>query len=87
MCDSRDFASAVLACIDKESNGDFNIGAGVYGTVHDDLVSFMQRIGSDARLVPVPTTVIRGGALRPLDFVGLSPFTAWHWHASGVMFH
>ena len=86
MCDSRDFAGAVLACIDKESNGDFNIGAGVYGTVRDDLEAFVQRIGSDARLVPVPTTVIRG-ALRPLDFVGLSPFTAWHWHASGATFH
>jgi nucleoside-diphosphate-sugar epimerase len=86
MCDARDFASAVMACIDRTATGDYNIGAAQYGTVREDLEAFMERIGSMARLVPIPTVAIRA-ALRPLDFVGLSPFTAWHWHASGATFY
>jgi nucleoside-diphosphate-sugar epimerase len=86
MCDARDFAGAVLACIDTTASGDYNIGSAVYGTVRADLQGFMDRIGSTSRLVPIPTSAIRA-ALRPLDMVGLSPFTAWHWHASGATFY
>jgi len=86
MCDARDFAAAVLACVDQTASGDYNVGSAVYGTVREDLEAFMQRIGSRSRLVPIPTTAIRA-ALRPLDFVGLSPFTAWHWYASGATFY
>jgi nucleoside-diphosphate-sugar epimerase len=86
MCDARDFASSVLAAIDSRANGDYNIGAGTYGTVKEDLQALIARLGSTSRLVPVPTAAIRAG-LGGLALTGRSPFTKWHWVASATPFY
>jgi nucleoside-diphosphate-sugar epimerase len=85
MCDARDFASAVLAAVEHESNGEYNVGAAVFGRVRDDLRALIDRVGSTAKLLPVPAAAIRA-TLRLLSAVGASPFTPWHWHASGSAF-
>lgn len=86
MCDARDFAAAAMACIEQKANGDYNIGAAVYGTPRDDLQALIERLGSEAQLQPVPVWMIRA-VLRSLSVVGRSPFTAWHWHASSATFY
>lgn len=86
MCDARDFAAAALVCIERSANGDYNIGAAEYGTPRADLQALIERLGSTSRLVGVPVAAIRA-VLQPLALVGRSPFTAWHWHASGSTFY
>lgn len=86
MCDARDFAAAVLACVERRADGDFNIGAAQFGTPREDLSALIKRVGSASRLQPVPIWAIRA-VLQPLAAVGRSPFTAWHWHASAATFH
>lgn len=85
MCDARDFAAAALACIERRADGDYNIGAGEFGSPREDLEALIERVGSSSRLQPVPVWAIRA-VLQPLAMVGRSPFTAWHWHASGSTF-
>lgn len=86
MCDARDFAAAALACIERRADGDYNIGAAEYGTPREDLQALIDRLGSASRLAPVPVWAIRA-VLQPLALAGRSPFTAWHWHASGSTFY
>jgi nucleoside-diphosphate-sugar epimerase len=86
MCDARDFAAAVLACIEQRANGDYNIGASELGTVRENLEALIARVGSSSKLQPVPVALIRA-VLQPLAMIGRSPFTAWHWHASAATFH
>ena len=86
MCDARDFAAAALACIERRANGDYNIGAAEYATPREDLEALIARLGSSAQLQPIPVWMIRA-ILQPLDLVGRSPFTAWHWHASHTTFY
>lgn len=86
MCDARDFADAVLACIERRANNDYNIGAAEFGTPREDLQALIDRVGSRARLQPVPVWMIRA-VLQPLALAGRSPFTAWHWHASHATFY
>jgi nucleoside-diphosphate-sugar epimerase len=86
MCDARDFSAAVLACIERRANGDFNIGASEFGTPRSDLEGLIERVGSSSKLQPIPIWAIRA-VLQPLAVVGRSPFTAWHWHASAIAFH
>jgi nucleoside-diphosphate-sugar epimerase len=86
MCDARDFGAAVVACIEREATGDYNIGAADFATPREDLEALIERVGSTARLQPVPVWAIRA-VLQPLALAGRSPFTAWHWHASAATFH
>lgn len=86
MCDARDFAAAVLACVERRAGGDYNIGAADFATPREDLQGLIDRVGSTAKLQPVPVWAIRA-VLQPLAAVGRSPFTAWHWHASAATFH
>jgi nucleoside-diphosphate-sugar epimerase len=86
MCDARDFADSVLACVERRADGDYNIGAAEFGTPREDLSALIERVGSRSRLQPVPVWAIRS-VLRPLDLIGRSPFTAWHWHASAATFY
>lgn len=86
MCDARDFAAAALACVERRANDDYNIGAGEYSTPRADLQALCGRLGSTSRLVGIPVAAIRA-VLQPLALVGRSPFTAWHWHASGATFY
>lgn len=86
MCDARDFAAAALACIRTRANGDYNIGAAEYATPRRDLEALIDRLGSPSTLLPVPVWAIRA-VLQPLELVGRSPFTAWHWNASPATFY
>lgn len=86
MCDARDFAAAALACIERRANSDYNIGAAEYRTPREDLQGLIDRLGTAARLQPVPVWAIRA-VLQPLALIGRSPFTAWHWHASASTFY
>lgn len=86
MCDARDFASAVAAAIEHTANGEYNVGAAVFGRVRDDLTAFIERVGSRSTVVPVPPALIRT-ALRTLNMMRASPFTAWHLHASSASYY
>jgi nucleoside-diphosphate-sugar epimerase len=86
MCDARDFAAAALACIERRANGDYNIAAAEFATPRADLMALIERVGSTSTLLPVPVWAIRA-VLQPLALIGRSPFTAWHWHASGATFY
>jgi nucleoside-diphosphate-sugar epimerase len=86
MTDARDFSDAVLACIEKRANDDYNIGAGEYGTPSEDFRALIERVGSRSRLVPIPLWAIRA-VLQPLIWAGRSPFTPWHWQAADTTFY
>ena len=87
MCDVEDFCAAALW---PRSSGartaDYNIGSAGFGTVREDLEGLIERVGSSARLQPVPVWAIRG-VLRPLDAIGRSPFNEWHWRSAPASFH
>jgi nucleoside-diphosphate-sugar epimerase len=86
MCDVDDFCEAALAAIERRATGDYNIGSAGFGSVRDDLEGLIARVGSRARLQPVPIWAIRG-VLRPLDAIGRSPFNEWHWRSAPESFY
>jgi nucleoside-diphosphate-sugar epimerase len=86
MCDVEDFCAAALAALERRANGDYNIGSAGFGTVREDLEGLIARVGSRARLQPVPVWAIRG-VLRPLDAIGRSPFNEWHWRSAPESFY
>jgi len=86
MCDVEDFCAAALAAIERRANADYNIGSAGFGTVRADLDGLIERVGSSARLQPVPVWAIRG-VLRPLDAIGRSPFNEWHWRSAPASFY
>jgi nucleoside-diphosphate-sugar epimerase len=86
MCDVDDFCAAAAAAVDQRANGDYNIGSAGFGTVREDLEGLIARVGSAARLQPVPAPAIRA-VLRPLDLIGRSPFNEWHWRSAPESFY
>ena len=86
MTDARDFAAAVLACIQRRANGDYNIGAAEFATPREDFEALIERVGSRSRLVAVPLWAVRAVAV-PLDVIGRSPFSKWHWKAADTTFY
>ena len=86
MCDVDDFCAAAIAAIGRRANGDYNIGSAGFGTVREDLEGLIERVGSTARLQPVPAAAIRA-VLRPLDAIGRSPFNEWHWRSAPESFY
>jgi nucleoside-diphosphate-sugar epimerase len=86
MCDARDFSAAMLACIERRANDDYNIGAAEYGTPREDFRALLERVGSTSRLVPIPVWAVRA-VMQPFSLVGRSPFTAWHWHSGNATFY
>jgi nucleoside-diphosphate-sugar epimerase len=86
MCDVDDFCAAALAAIERKANADYNIGSAGFGTVREDLEGLITRVGSRARLQPVPVWAIRA-VLQPLDAIGRSPFNEWHWRSAPESFH
>ena len=86
LCDVGDFCAATLAAIERESQGDYNIGAAVYGTVREDMEALVAHAGTGARVRPVPVWAIRT-VLQPLALVGRSPFNAWHWRTAPKSFY
>ena len=55
-----------------------NIGAGVFGTVRDDLQALIDHAGSGSRLFPVPVAAAEI-SLRALELARLSPLAEWHY--------
>ena len=86
MCDVDDFCAAAVAAIERRANADYNIGSAGFGTVREDLEGLIARVGSTARLQPVPAGAIRA-VLRPLDAIGRSPFNEWHWRSAPESFY
>ena len=75
----EDLVDAVVRCFDGPVAGDaVNVGAGVFGTVREDLEALCAHAGSGSRLrsVPVKPTEI---ALRGLELARLSPLAEWHY--------
>lgn len=86
MLDVADFCDAVLLAVEKRANADYNCGAAEFGTVREDLGALIEHAGTGARLVGVPTPVIKA-VLRPAALVGLSPFSEWHWRSAPAPFY
>jgi nucleoside-diphosphate-sugar epimerase len=86
MSDVEDFCSAALAAIRLNANDDYNVGAEVFGTVREDLGALIRAVGSESKLMGVPTVAIRA-VLQPLDLVGRSPFNKWHWQSAPKPFY
>jgi nucleoside-diphosphate-sugar epimerase len=78
LLDVDDMCAAVVRAIDTRANASYNVGAREYGTVREDFEGLLDHAGTGARLVPVPVPLIHA-VLRPLDAVGRSPFTRWHY--------
>jgi nucleoside-diphosphate-sugar epimerase len=75
----EDLVDAVVRCFDAPVAGEaVNVGAGVFGTVREDLEALCAHAGSGSRLrsVPVKPTEI---ALRGLELAKLSPLAEWHY--------
>ena len=82
-----DFAQVCLASIRRECvNEDFNIGAGGYGTVNEDLEGLIKYTGSSSKICHIPEKLAQG-ALFLLDKTNLSPFTPWHYKTAGETFY
>jgi nucleoside-diphosphate-sugar epimerase len=86
MCDVEDFCAAAVAAIERRASGDYNIGATRFGSVREDLEGLIAHAGSKARLLPVPVAAIKA-VLVPLDAVGRSPFSEWHWRSAPRPFY
>ena len=86
LCDVRDLCSAAMAAIERRASGDYNVGSSGYGTVREDIERLIAHAGTGAKVQPVPTWAIRA-VLQPLDLVGRSPFTKWHWGSAAADFY
>jgi nucleoside-diphosphate-sugar epimerase len=86
LCHVDDFCRATLAVIGQRSNGTYNIAAEEFSTrIRDDLEQMIERVGTGAKVQPVPVVAARV-LLPPLAVLGLLPFTAWHWRAAPASF-
>ena len=86
LCDVEDLCSAVLAAAERRASGDYNVGSSAYGTVRQDIEALIAHAGTSSRIQPVPVWAIRA-VLQPLDLVGKSPFTEWHWGSAASDFY
>jgi nucleoside-diphosphate-sugar epimerase len=86
MCHVDDFSSAVLAAIERRSNGTYNVASEEIGaTLRDDMEAMIARVGSSSRIVAVPPWLART-ALPPLAALRLFPLTPWHWRGAPASF-
>jgi nucleoside-diphosphate-sugar epimerase len=86
MLDVADYCDAVMLAIEKRSNGDYNCGAPEFGTVREDLGALIEHAGTGAKLVGVPTPLIRA-VLAPAKALRMSPFSEWHWRSAPEPFY
>jgi nucleoside-diphosphate-sugar epimerase len=86
LLDADDMCAAVLRAIELRSNGSYNVGALEYGTVRQDFERLIAHAGSGSRVVGVPVPAIHA-VVRPLDMIGRSPFTPWHYMTAHVPFY
>ena len=75
----EDLVDAVVRAFDAPVQGTaLNVGAGVFGTVRDDLQALIDHAGSGSRLQPVPVAPAEA-SLRVLELARLSPLAEWHY--------
>jgi len=86
LCHVDDFCAAVLRAVERRASGSYNIGAEAFGSVRSDLEGLIGHAGTGARVQPVPVWAIRA-VLQPLDLIGRSPFSAWHWRSAPAPFY
>jgi nucleoside-diphosphate-sugar epimerase len=86
LCSVEDLCTAVLAAIERRASGDYNLGSAGFGTVREDIEALIAHAGTGATVLPVPAWAIRA-VLQPLDTIGRSPFTKWHWGSAVVDFY
>jgi len=86
LLDADDLASAVLCAIRTKANAGYNVGAERFSTVRADMEALITHAGTGARVVGVPVAAIHA-VLRPLDAIGRSPFTPWHYRTAHVPFY
>lgn len=78
----EDLVDAVVRCFDAPVAGEaLNVGAGLFGTVRDDLQALIDHAGSGSRLRPVPVRPAEL-ALRGLELARLSPLVEWHYRTA-----
>ena len=83
---ARDVVSACILAADKDSNGDFNIGAEEFSTVRGDLESLVRHAGSGSRVVSVPSLMAKA-PLQVLDLMRLSPLMDWQYKVADKPFY
>ena len=73
-----DLAMAAALCADKLKSGVYNLGTDRFGTLRQALEALIQHAGtgSGIRSVPVGFAI---AVLKPLDLLGLSPLSSWHY--------
>lgn len=86
MCDVGDFCNATIAAVKLRASGDYNVGAAIYGTARADIEGLIDFAGTRSKVLPVPVAVIRA-ILKPLDWIGRSPFSVWHWRSAPAPFY
>jgi len=86
LCDVQDLCGAALGAIENRASGNYNVGSAGYGTVREDIERLIAHAGTGAKVLPVPTLAIRA-VLQPLELVGRSPFTQWHWGSAAADFY
>lgn len=75
---ARDMAEACVLAGARSSGGEFNVGAGEFGTLREDLEGLIRHAGTGSRIVGVPAAPVRP-VLQVLDWLKLSPFVEWHY--------
>jgi nucleoside-diphosphate-sugar epimerase len=82
----EDLVAAILLAAERPVAGEtFNLGAGQYGTVADDLRALIDHAGSTSRVTALPGTAARL-ALGALAATRLSPLSEWHYRTAGLDF-
>lgn len=76
----EDLVDAVLSALTAEAAAGeaFNLGAGEFGTVREDLGALIRHAGSSSRLTPIPVRPAEV-VLRTLAALHLSPLAEWHY--------
>lgn len=83
----EDMAEACALALRADcANAEINLGTARFGTVREDLERLVAHAGSDSRITPVPARLV-ARVLGPLDRIGVSPFTAWHYLTADAPFH
>jgi nucleoside-diphosphate-sugar epimerase len=78
----EDLVEAIVLCFDAPVAGEaLNVGAGVFGTVREDLETLCAHAGSGARLRSIPARPAEF-VLRGLERARLSPLAEWHYRTA-----
>lgn len=78
-----DLVEAIVLAFDAEGAAGeaFNVGAGEFGTVREDLGALIRHAGSSSRLTGVPVRPAEL-LLRLLELLRLSPLAEWHYRTA-----